>query len=70
MKLSELILEIGDDKVEIQNLDTCAIDLNYDHKKGTTIKFGTEAKLTFEGTEKLGMVIWLDREAVRKALGK
>ena len=62
MKMSELILAIGDDNVEFQNLDSCADKLNYNHKSGTKITFGTDMPLTPEGTKKLGLVIWLDRD--------
>lgn len=71
MKMSELILAVGDDNVQIQNLDTCSTDLNWDHKKGTIVKFGTEVGITpGEGLDKLGIVVWFDRTAVKKALGK
>lgn len=68
MKMSELILAIGDDNVEFQNLDQCATDLNYSHKSGTTIKFGTQRKLTPTGMDKLGLILWLDRDAVKAAV--
>ncbi len=70
MKLSELIATIGDDKVEFQNLDQCATDLNYSEKKGTKITFGTERKIDLNGTDKLGLVLWLDRDAVKQAIAK
>jgi hypothetical protein len=68
MKLSELILAIGDDKVQLQNLDNCADTLDWSAKKGTKITFGTEIALTPDGTEKMGLVVWLDRSAVKAAL--
>lgn len=70
MKLSELILAIGDDNVEFQNLDQCATDLNYSAKSGTRITFGTQRPITPDGTDKLGLVLWLPRDAVKKAIGK
>jgi hypothetical protein len=70
MKLSELITAVGDENVGIQNLDQCAIDLNWSAKKGTKITFGTDQVLTPEGLPKLGMVVWLDRKAVADALAK
>lgn len=69
MKLSALILAIGEDKIGIQTLDNCATTLNYSAKSGTKITFGTDQPLTPNGTEKLGIVIWLDRDAVKKAMG-
>lgn len=70
MKLSELILAIGDDNIIAQNLDKAAITLSWGIKQGTKITFGTDIPLTPEGTKKLGLVIWLDREAVKAALAK
>lgn len=69
MKASELIAAVGDDKVGVQFLDQCAIDLNWGHKKGTRITFGTDVKLILnEGTERLGMIVWMDRDAVKAAI--
>lgn len=65
LKLSELIAAYGDDKVQFQNLDQCADRLDM---KGTNTKitFGTEQRLGLNGTEKLGLVVWLDRERVKE----
>lgn len=70
MKMSELIIACDEEKLEFQPLDQCAKSLDYHHKKGTSITFGTEMKPGRDGqlTEKLGIVIWLDREAVKAAL--
>lgn len=70
MKLSELIAAVGDDVVQFQNLDQCATDLNYGHKSGTKITFGTEQPITVDGTTKLGLIIWLPRDAVKAAIAK
>jgi uncharacterized protein YabE (DUF348 family) len=68
-KLSELILAIGDENVAIQNLDQCADTLDYNIKSGTKIKFGTNMPISIDGgTEKLGLVLWLPRDAVKEAL--
>lgn len=69
MNLSSLILAVGDDNVQFQNLDQCASDINYSAKKGTKITFGTDCPVNLDGTEKLGLVLWFDREAVAKAMG-
>lgn len=67
--ISELVAKIGDADIELQNLDTCGISLDYHHKKGTTITFGTSMNISApEGTEKLGLVIWLDRKRVAEIL--
>lgn len=70
MKMSELILAIGDDNVEFQNLDQCSTALNYNAKSGTKITFGTQRSLTPDGTDKLGLVLWLDRKAVADVVAK
>jgi hypothetical protein len=63
--LSELIAAYGDDKVQFQNLDQSAISLNMNGAT-TKITFGTEQRLNLDGTEKLGLVIWLDRDRVKE----
>ncbi len=70
LKLSELIAAYGDDKVQIQNLDQCASTIDYHHKKGTAIKFGTDVMPGPNGMEKLGLVVWFDRKAVADILAK
>ena len=65
LKLSELIAAYGDDKVQFQNLDQSAITLNMNGGV-TKITFGTEQRLHLDGTEKLGLVVWLDRERVKE----
>lgn len=65
IRLSDLIARYGDDKVQFQNLDHCADKLNMNGVV-TKITFGTEQRLNLEGTEKLGLVVWLDRERVKE----
>ena len=64
----ELLTKIGDDNIKFQNLDSCAISLNYDHKKGSKITFGTDEPITLDGTERLGLVLWLPRDKVAEAV--
>lgn len=68
MNLSQLILAVGDENVRFQNLDECATDLNYTAKSGTKITFGTSETISLNGTDKLGLVVWLDRKAVTDAI--
>lgn len=68
MKMSELILAVGDDNIAIQNLDQCAIAFDYNIKSGTKIRFGTEEPFDGSGTKRLGIVVWLPREAVKAAI--
>lgn len=69
MKLSDLIAAYGDDKVQFQNLDHCADKLNMNGAT-TKITFGTEQRLNLKGTEKLGLVVWLDRDRVAEIMEK
>ena len=70
LKLSELITRCGDD-VQFQNLDQCAKSLDFHHKKGTTITFGTTMSIHgTKGTEKLGLVVWLDRDKVASIIAE
>ena len=64
----ELVNALGNDKIVIQTLDQAAITLDWHHKKGTTITFATEMRTNSKGTEKMGLVLWLDREEVNQAL--
>jgi hypothetical protein len=64
MKLSDLIAAYGDEVVQFQNLDRCTIYLDIT-KSGTNITFGTEQPFTPDGTEKLGIVVWMDRDRVK-----
>src|SRR3546814_19634857 len=66
MKMSELILAIGDDNSEFQNRDQCAEKLNM-NGGATRITFATLRNITPQGTDKLGLVLWLDRDAVKAA---
>jgi len=69
MKLSALIAAIGDDNVQFQNLDQCAKSLDWSRGAGGSITFVTpQTIIPGEGTERLGLVLWLDREAVSAAL--
>lgn len=67
MTLSEIIAAYGDDRVQVQNLDQCATSLNMSGKH-TKITFGTEQRLTPEGTAQLGLVVWFDRERVQEII--
>lgn len=69
MNMAELIAAYGGDKVAFQNLDQCADTVNMT-KKCTKITFGTEEKVTLKGTERLGLVLWLDRERVAEILAE
>lgn len=76
MKMSELILAVGDENVQIQNLlnDAHSIDKT---KHGTKITFYTNAILAEEllliagsasKTKMMGLVLWLPRDKVDAAV--
>lgn len=72
MKMSELILAVGDEHVVFQNLlnDARSIDKT---KAGTKITFYTDAIQAEEligsrQPEKIGLVLWLPRERVEAAI--
>lgn len=65
MKLSELIAAYGDDKIQFQNLDQSIINLSMD-KGVSKITFGTEQPINLDGPNKLGLVVWLDRDRVKE----
>ena len=74
MKMSELILEVGDDYVVFQNLLNDAQSI-HKTKHGTKITFYTDAiqaeELLNNGkTEKMGLVLWLPRARVEAAMAK
>lgn len=71
MTLSELIIACGNENVAFQNLDQCAISLDWTRKAGARITFGTsQTIIPGEGTEQLGLVIWLDRKVAADALAR
>ena len=74
MKMSDLILEIGDENVVFQNLDRDAHTIDKT-KHGTKITFYTDAiqaeELLGDGkTEKIGLVLWMPRARVAAALAR
>jgi hypothetical protein len=67
MKLSELIAKYGDERVQFQNLDQCTERMNMNGGI-TKITFGTEQPIGLDGTEKLGLVVWMEREDVAQII--
>lgn len=67
MKLSELIARYGDEQVQFQNLDHCLVRL--DMSGGATkITFGTPQPASLNGTDKLALIVWLDRKRVEEII--
>lgn len=69
LKLSELIAKHGDDTVQFQNLDQCAERMNM-NKGVLKITFGTEQTFDLNGTGRLGLVVWLDRDRVAEIIAE
>jgi hypothetical protein len=74
MKMSDLILAVGDENVVFQNLDRDAHAIDKT-KHGTKISFYTDAiqaeELLDSGKpQKIGLVVWLPRSAVDAAIAK
>lgn len=72
MKMSELILAVGDNNVVFQMLDRDAQTIDKT-KHGTKISFYTDAiqaeELLGAGkTEKMGLILWLPRSRVDAAI--
>ena len=69
MTILELIAAIGNENVQFQNLDQSALSLDWSRKAGGHITFGTTQEIIpGEGTKRLGLVLWLDRAAVKAAI--
>ena len=73
MKMSELILAVGDENVVFQNLDRDAQTIDKT-KHGTKIAFYTDAiqaeEMLFGKPAKIGLVMWLPRNLVEAAIAK
>lgn len=71
MNICELIESCGGpEKAKVQFLDQCADTLDYHHKRGTKITFGTDVGLTPDGPCEFGIVVWLDRDEVKASIAK
>ncbi len=69
--VTQLIAGVGgDDALSIQPLDKCATSLNWSAKSGTKITFVSDVRITPNGTEDLGIIVWFPREAVAEFLAK
>ncbi len=68
MTLVDLLKALGDENYGLQALDACALSLDWSAKKGTKITFATDVKLGADGTEKLGLIVWIDRQRAKEIL--
>jgi hypothetical protein len=74
VKMSELIVAVGDENVRFQNLDQDAHTIDKT-KHGTKIAFYTDAIQAEEllgggKSKKIGLVVWLPRNLVDAAIAK
>lgn len=71
MKLSALIATVGDENVECQFLSDCLDGNQKLSKRGTQVTFTTKAVSVMDlidpASAKIGIVVWLPRDAVNKA---
>lgn len=67
MNVADLISRVGPENIDVDFLDT-----NFTRSKAkpgeTTITFKTGQPMSSKGTEKMGVILWLDREDVQKAV--
>ncbi|WP_413219860.1 hypothetical protein [Tritonibacter mobilis] len=69
MKLSELIAAYGDAEVCYQKLDDDADKLRMNNGI-THITFGTTERIGPNGTIKMGLVVWMDRDKVQAIIDR
>lgn len=67
MNIAELLTKYGGDDVQCQPLDGCADRMNVSGSY-TKITFGTPEPLGPNGTVKMGIVVWMDRDRVAEIL--
>lgn len=73
MKLSELILHVGDRNVMVQRLDTSLVSSKTNRKGVTQITFATDQihtnDLMYGPPSKVGLVVWLPAERMPASMG-
>lgn len=68
--LVDLLTRIGDDKIELQNLDQCLMGASSRKRGFTELRFLTQSTTPGEvmtGDGRIGLVLWLDRSDVQAA---
>lgn len=65
----ELLSAVGNDNIEMQPLDTAMTDMKA-KKEYQLYTFGSAMTFDLNGTKKLGLVIWLDRDRAKEITGK
>lgn len=67
MKVTDLVNAVGDKNIRIQNIDRCATDFKLT-KEGTKVTFVTDQPFDLTGTKDIGIVLWIPRDEVKKAM--
>lgn len=69
MGIIELLQKIGEDNVRLQPLDQCVTDMKM--SRGINkYTFESEVSFSLDGPQKMGLVVWLDRDKVKTVIGK
>lgn len=65
--LSELIRLVGDENIQMQNLDDATTSISTT-AQGSKAQFVTPIRADLNGFEKLGLILWIDRDKAAAAL--
>lgn len=67
MNLSKLLAQYGDDALQFQKMDDCVVSLQLT-KQGSKATFVTPVAFGSDGFQKLGLIVWLDRDRTKQLL--
>ena len=68
MKLSELVTIIGDENIDVQNIEQSAVKMKVNKKHGDLeITFASPHDI-LNGANKVGLVVWFDKGEFNEAL--
>lgn len=68
MKLSELIALVGDENIDVQNVEQSAVRMKINKKHGDLeITFASPHDI-LNGANKVGLVVWFDKDDFDEAL--
>jgi len=68
MKLSDLIALIGDDNINVQNVEQSAVKMKTNKKHGDLEITFASAYDIMNGANKVGLVVWFDKDDFDEAL--
>lgn len=78
LPISELLRRYGDSEIQVQNLQNDTVEVTQD-RRGALISFSTDPAiatnyqaclLTGDRTNKVGLVVWLDRDKADKIIAE